>query len=77
MRRDQIINVCEMKYSESEYMADARFDRDMRRKISDFKKKTETKCAVHPILVTTYGLETNSYSGDIQAVITSDSLFSN
>lgn len=76
VRRDQIINVCEMKYSESEYMADARFDRDMRRKISDFKKKTDTKYAVHPILITTYGLEDNSYSGGIQAVITADDLFS-
>ncbi|MGN1406448.1 MAG: ATP-binding protein [Erysipelotrichaceae bacterium] len=76
VRRDQIINICEMKYSESEYMADARFDRDMRRKISDFKKKTETKYAVHPILITTYGLEANSYSGSIQAVITADDLFS-
>ena len=64
-----------MKYSETEYMVDAKFDRDQKRKISDFLKKTETKYAIHLTLITTYGVEDNSYSGDIQAIITSDDLF--
>lgn len=75
-RKDQVINVCEMKYSEAEYLADASFDRDQRRKISDFQKKTKTRCALHPTLITTYGLEKNRYAGNIQAVITAEDLFS-
>ena len=75
VRKDQVINICEMKYSETEYMVDAKFDRDQKRKISDFLKKTETKYAIHLTLITTYGVEDNSYSGDIQAIITSDDLF--
>ena len=35
VRKDQIINVCEMKYSETEYMIDAKFDSNQKRKISD------------------------------------------
>lgn len=75
VRRDQIINLCEMKYAEAEFVADAAYDRDQRRKISDFQKVTKSKYAIHPTLVTTYGLEENSYSGDIQAVIDCEDLF--
>lgn len=75
VRKDQIINLCEMKYSETDYTVDASFDRNQKRKISDFLKKTGTKYAIHSTLITTYGVEENSYSGEIQAVITSDDLF--
>ena len=75
VRKDQVINVCEMKYSESEYLVDAQFDRDQKRKISDFIKKTGTKYAIHSTLITTYGVVSNSYSQEIQSVITADDLF--
>ena len=76
VRKDQIINVCEMKYSESEYLVDASFDRTQKRRMSDFRKKTLTKYALHSTLVTTYGVEENSYSGDIQSIVTAEQLFS-
>ena len=75
VRKDQIINLCEMKYSETDFYADAAFDRAQKIKISDFQKKTATKYAVHPTLITTYGLTNNAYSGEIQSVITADELF--
>lgn len=64
-----------MKYSETDYVVDAAFDRAQRRKTSDFRKKTKTRSAIHPTLVTTYGLLENSYSGEIQSVVTADDLF--
>lgn len=75
VRKDQIINLCEMKYSESDYIVDSTFDRAQRRKIADFQKKTGTKYAIHSTLVTTYEVEENSYTGNIQAIIASDDLF--
>ena len=75
VRDDQIINVCEMKYSKSDYIVDAAFDRDMKRKISDFLIDSKTKYAIHPTLITTYGVVENSYSGELQSVITGDDLF--
>ena len=48
---------------------------EMRRKINDFIIVTGTKYAIHPILVTTYGLIENSYSENIQGVIAGDDLF--
>lgn len=74
-RKDQIINMCEMKYSESDYAVDAAFDKAQRRKISDFQKVTKTKYAIHPTLITTYGIIKNAYAGEIQAVITAEDLF--
>ena len=75
VRKDQVINLCEMKYSESEYIVNAEFCRDQKQKISDFRKKTGTKYAVHSTLITTYGVARNAYTGELQAVITSDDLF--
>lgn len=75
VRRDQVINLCEMKYSEADYVVDAAFDRAQRRRISDFLKKTGTRYAVHSTLVTTYEVEPNAYTGDIQAIVTADDLF--
>jgi len=75
VRKDQVINVCEMKYSETDFVIDAKFDKAQKRKISDFIKKTGTKYAIHSTLITTYGVENNAYSGEIQSIITSDDLF--
>lgn len=65
-------NLLNTSLHETEYMVDAKFDRDQKRKISE---KTETKYAIHSTLITTYGIEDNSYSSDIQAIITADDLF--
>lgn len=75
VRKDQTINVCEMKYSESEFIVDAGFDRDMKRKMEDFRLKTGTKYALHATLITTYPIERTPYSDDLQAVITAEDLF--
>ena len=74
-RKDQIINLCEMKYSEDDFIVDASFDRAMKRKISDFIKKTRTTYAIHPTLITTYGVERNAYSDELQNIITGKKLF--
>ncbi|MCR5661322.1 MAG: ATP-binding protein [bacterium] len=75
VRKDQIINLCEIKYAEAEYIVNAAFSRDQNRKISDFKKKTGTKFAIHSTLITTYGAVANAYAGELQAVISTDDLF--
>ena len=76
VRRDQIIDICEMKYCETEYITDVNFDKDIRRKMADFINKTKTKYALHPVLVTSYGVIKNTYSDNLQAVIALDDLFS-
>lgn len=75
VRKDQIINVCEMKYSQSSYVPTLEFDQAMRRKISDLQLATRTKYAIHSTLVTTYEVGESPYSGDIQSIITAEQLF--
>ncbi len=75
VRKDQIINLCEMKYSEAGYIIDSSFDTDMRRKIQTFISKTNTKYAIHPTLVTTYPVVQNEYAMELQSIITADDLF--
>ena len=75
VRKDQVINLCEMKYAESEYTVTKRTDESIRRKIHDLVTATHTKYAVHPTLVTCYGLLDNAYAGNMQSVIVLDDLF--
>ena len=75
VRKDQVINLCEMKYSDTEYTIKKDLDESIRRKISDLKNGTKTKYAIFPTLITTYGLMENSYSYNIQSVITLEDLF--
>lgn len=74
-RRDQVINLCEMKYSGSAYTITEKVDRSIRNKIHDLVLLTGTKYAIHPTLITTYGLVENTYADYIQSVITLDDLF--
>lgn len=74
-RKDQVINLCEMKYSGSEYTITEKVDKSIRNKINDLRVLTNTKYAIYPTLITTYGLVSNSYSDNIQSVITLDDLF--
>lgn len=75
VRKDQVINLCEMKFSDSEYSFSNKEERNIRNKVHDLQVQTGTKYAIHPTLVTTYGLLENIYSGTIQAVITMEDLF--
>ena len=75
VRKDQVINLCEMKYSQSEYTITEKVDRNIRNKISDLITVSGTKYAIYPTLITTYGLVENSYSQEVQSVVTIDDLF--
>lgn len=72
---NRVINVCEMKYSESEYAITKSEDLKIRNRVGAFRMETGTRCSVFPILITTYGLQRNSYSGNMKKVIVMDDLY--
>ena len=74
-RADQVINMCEMKYSGTNYAIKQEEDENIRKRISDLINVTKNRCAVFPTLITTYGLSDNAYASNIQSVVTLDDLF--
>jgi uncharacterized protein len=77
-RRDQVINLCEMKYSINPYLIDKQYAAELRNKIGVFKSETGTRKSVFLTFVTTFGVEKNSHSlGLVQNDITMDALFVN
>ena len=74
-RADHVINLCEMKYSQREYAPTRSDEESIRHKVSDFQAVTRSRDAIHPTLVTTYGLSDNRYSGAFSSVVTAEDLF--
>ena len=74
-RKDQVINLCEMEFSLSEYAIDTEHEQKVRNKKSAFINATNTRKAVHPTMVTTFGIKANTYSGIVQNEVTLDDLF--
>lgn len=74
-RRDGIINICEMKFSIKSFVIDKKYDMELRNKAGVFKTESKTKKTIFITLITTFGLHTNQYSGNVQSDLTMDLLF--
>ena len=74
-RADNVINLCEMKYCNQEYVLDKQEDLALRAKLGTFVRETHTRKAVHLTLVTTYGLKQSAYSSVYQSTVCMDDLF--
>jgi hypothetical protein len=75
-RRDQVINLCEAKFSINAFTIDKKYADELRTKIGVFKDVTQTQKAVFLTLITTLGLTQNDYAQSIvQNSLTVDDLF--
>ena len=74
-RRDHIINVCEMKFSNDEYEIDKKYDLTLKRKINRFREVTKTNKTLLLTMITTYGVKKNMYSNIVQSQVTLKDLF--
>ena len=74
-RNDGVINLCEMKYSNSEFTIEKSYDHNLRNKIDTFSRESKTKKAIHLTMVTTFGVRKNAYSGFVQSEVTMNDLF--
>ena len=74
-RADNVINICEMKYSDTPYAIEAKTLQALQTKIAVFRDVTHTKKALHLTMITANGLVHNAYWNSIQAEISLDSLF--
>ena len=61
-RRDQVINLCECKFSLDTFSIDKAYAEKLRSKIAVFKTVTQSKKSVFLTMITTYGVENNQYA---------------
>ncbi len=74
-RRDQVVNVCEIKFSMNEFQIDKDYDRNLRNKISVFCQNTNCRKTVQLTMITTFGVQKNKYSGIVSNEVCLDDLF--
>ena len=74
-RKDNIVNMCEMKFYGSEVSVDKTYDLVLWNRVLLLSKYISPKMSVCSVLIITFGLKHNEYSGDFYKVITMDDLF--
>lgn len=75
-RLDQVINICEMKFSINNFAIHKKYAEELRNKIGIFKEETKTRKAIFLTMITTFGLNKNNYSNSlVQNSLKMDVLF--
>ena len=74
-RADKTANLCEIKYSNSEFVIDKAMDKNLRNKMERYRQAEKGRRNLLMTLISPYGLKENMYSSIIQNVITLDDLF--
>lgn len=74
-RKDNIVNMCEIKFYGDEFVVDKKYDKIIRNRMSLLAKELSSRTAIHSTLITTYGLIYNEYSGAFVKVIDMNMLF--
>ena len=74
-RKDDTVNLCEMKYSGKEFVIDKDYETVLQNKIESFISETGTRKSIILTMVTTEGVRQNSHSGIVQKEIVLNDLF--
>lgn len=74
-RSDQVMNLCEMKYSQIEYVVDKSLMDAIRERTELFRREQKTRKNLRCTFVTPYGIKPGKYSAIVDSQITLDDLF--
>lgn len=74
-RKDHVINLCEMKFSEAAFEINKSYAERLRNKIAAFRTQTSTKKSLFLTLISTYGVANNRHAGMVQNNLTMDILY--
>lgn len=74
-RKDDVINLCEAKYSNNEYELEKDEYTKLQNRIAAFQNETKTKKSIHITMITSNGIRANKYSGLVQNAVIGDELF--
>ena len=75
IRADNVVNLCEMKFSGDAYTIEKDEELKLRRRIEALKETLSRKQTVHLTLITTYGVAYGKHSGIVQKQVWMDELF--
>ena len=75
-RRDNIVNLCEMKFYAEEFTVSKSYERTLVHRQIALSEMISRRTVIHPVLITTYGLTYNEYSGSFVHTVTMEDLFS-
>ncbi len=74
-RADNIVNVCEMKFSKGEYVIDRDYSLNLSHKIERLLQTTKTRKTLHLTMITVNGVAHNEYWGEVQSEVLAEDLF--
>ncbi|MCD4698586.1 MAG: ATP-binding protein [Bacteroidales bacterium] len=75
-RRDQTINLIEIKFSKAEFIIDSAYAKNLRQKIDVFRRVTNTRKDIFITMISTFGIKDNAYAKELVAnSLTLDDLF--
>lgn len=75
-RRDFVINLCEMKFSESKFAIDKAYASSLENKIAVFRTQTKSNKSIFITFISTFGMSDNEYARRlVQNSITMNDLF--
>lgn len=74
-RADRVVNLCEIKFSNKEFVIDKTYEEKLRQRVDRIRELTKSKKNIHLTLISTFGLHSNAYSGRIQRSLNLDDLF--
>jgi len=74
-RHDNLINLCEIKFYNSEFIIDAAYASKLRKKESQFKKATKTRKGINTVIISTWGTKGKHGIGLVSQDIEMGSLF--
>ena len=74
-RADRVINLCEMKFSETPYTITKEYEEKLRNRMAIFRAETKTRKSLVTTMVTTYGVVRGLHSGIVQSEVVMDDLF--
>ncbi len=74
-RKDDIVNLFEIKYCDSPYCLSGKDIDSLNRKKDDFVRLSKTKAAIHLSMIALNGVEENAYSKEIQTFVSIKDLF--
>ncbi|MBN1338445.1 MAG: ATP-binding protein, partial [Bacteroidales bacterium] len=67
-RADGVINLCEMKFYNTEFTIDANYAKELRDKTEIFKEETKTRKNIFITLITTFGTRQNTHSTSLEVI---------